>query len=184
MDQLLPDPARSLLAQLQEKLDPAAIVLDPSLLNAYAADATARGAVPLAVLRPKTTEEVSTILRRVNDLRQPIVVQGGRTGLSGASRPQAGEISLSLERMNGVEAIDRAAQTMIAGAGTPMQTIQQAAEEAISISAWILALAVLLQSAAISAPMLAASACCDMACTARRCWAWKPFSRTGPSYRP
>ncbi|AXV17975.1 FAD-binding oxidoreductase (plasmid) [Neorhizobium sp. SOG26] len=130
MDQLLPDPARSLLAQLQEKLDPAAIVLDPSLLDAYAADATDRGAVPLAVLRPKTTEEISTILRLANDLRQPIVVQGGRTGLSGASRPQAGEISLSLERMNGVEAIDRAAQTMIAGAGTPMQTIQQAAEEA------------------------------------------------------
>ncbi|MCK8779311.1 FAD-binding oxidoreductase [Rhizobium sp. NTR19] len=130
MDQLLPDPVRSLLAQLQEKLDPAAVVLDPSLLDAYAADATGRGAVPLAVLRPKTTEEVSTILRLANDLRQPIVVQGGRTGLSGASRPQTGEISLSLERINGVEAIDRAAQTMIAGAGTPMQTIQHAAEEA------------------------------------------------------
>ncbi|WP_217539476.1 FAD-binding oxidoreductase, partial [Stenotrophomonas sp. GbtcB23] len=69
-------------------------------------------------------------LSTASDLGQPLVVQGGRTGLSGASRPFAGEVSLSLERMSGVESLDTASQTMIVAAGTPLQVVQQAASDA------------------------------------------------------
>jgi len=127
---LSPDRVSRLVAHLQNKLDAAAILAGDAVSDGYAADATARGVRPLAVFRPRNTVDVSAILAVANELRQPIVVQGGRTGLSGASRPLAGEVSLSLERMSGVESIDVAAQTMIAGAGTPLQIVQKAAEDA------------------------------------------------------
>lgn len=118
------------LSRLEGRLDAAAILVGDAVSDGYAADATARGVRPLAVLRPRNTEDVSAILSAANELRQPIVVQGGRTGLSGASRPLDGEISVSLERMSGVETVDGAAQTMVVGAGTPLQVVQQAAEDA------------------------------------------------------
>jgi FAD/FMN-containing dehydrogenase len=43
-------------------------------------------------------------------------------------RPQ-GEVAVSLEKMNGIEEIDEQAMTMTVLAGTPLQTIQQAALE-------------------------------------------------------
>ncbi len=119
-----------LLARLERQLDHSAVLMGPDSGGAYLCDATAeKGARPPLVLRPRDTQQVSAILSAANELGQPIVVQGGRTGLSGASRPLAGEVSLSLERMSGVEMIDAAAQTMIAAAGTPLQVVQQAAED-------------------------------------------------------
>ncbi|MGO8528576.1 FAD-binding oxidoreductase, partial [Rhizobium ruizarguesonis] len=46
------------------------------------------------------------------------------------SRPVTDEVSLSLERISSIESIDTVAQTLIAGAGTPMQVVQQAASDA------------------------------------------------------
>lgn len=124
------DRVNRLVASLQDKLDPAAILVGEAVSEGYASDATARGDMPLAVFRPRDTGEVSLILAAANEIGQPIVVQGGRTGLSGAARPMAGEVSLSLERMSGIETIDKTAQTLIAAAGTPLQVVQQAAEDA------------------------------------------------------
>lgn len=85
--------------------------------------------MPDAVLRPKTTEEVSAILRQCNASGQPVVVQGGLTGLAGGATPSPGEVALSLENMTGIEEIDEQAMTMTVQAGTALQTIQQAALE-------------------------------------------------------
>lgn len=82
---------------------------------------------PNAVLQPATTEEVSGILRQCHHLHQAVVVQGGLTGLAGGATPTQGEVSLSLEKLNGIEEIDEHAMTMTVKAGTPLQTIQQAA---------------------------------------------------------
>ncbi|MFB9949524.1 FAD-binding oxidoreductase [Rhizobium puerariae] len=122
--------AGRLLSRLEGRLDAAGMLVGDAVSDGYAADATARGHRPVAVLRPRGTQDVSAILSAANEIGQPLVVQGGRTGLSGASRPLAGEVSLSLERMSGVESIDVAAQTMIVAAGTPLQVVQQAAEDA------------------------------------------------------
>lgn len=124
------DRVNRLLSRLEDRLDAAAILTGDAISEGYAADATARGVRPLAVLRPRNTEDVAAVLAAANELCQPIVVQGGRTGLSGASRPLAGEVSLSLERMSGIEPINIADQAMVAGAGTPLQLVQQAAEDA------------------------------------------------------
>jgi FAD/FMN-containing dehydrogenase len=86
--------------------------------------------MPLAVVRPVSVEEVATALRICNDHGQPVVPQGGMTGLAGGANPRAGDIALSLERLSGVEAIDAAAGTMTVLAGTVLEVAQKAAEEA------------------------------------------------------
>jgi FAD/FMN-containing dehydrogenase len=48
----------------------------------------------------------------------------------GGGLPQAGDLVLSLERLNGIEEIDLAAATMTVLAGTPLQTVQEAARQA------------------------------------------------------
>jgi FAD/FMN-containing dehydrogenase len=60
---------------------------------------------------------------------QPVVIQGGLTGLAGGATPQSGEIAISLERMNGIEELDATAMTVTALAGTPLQVLQDAAED-------------------------------------------------------
>ena len=86
--------------------------------------------VPRAVVKPRTTDDVATTLRLCNAARQRVVVQGGLTGLAGGATPQPGEIVLSLERLTGIEELDRNAQTLTVRAGTPLQTVQQAAADA------------------------------------------------------
>ena len=85
---------------------------------------------PLAVLRPGSTEEVSMALKTCYELGQPVVVQGGMTGLAGGATPQAGELALSLERLSGIEDLDATAMTITAFAGTPLQVLQEAAAQA------------------------------------------------------
>ncbi len=85
---------------------------------------------PAAVVRPASTAELSLALSVCNDLGQAVVIQGGMSGLSGGATPQPGEISVSLERMTGVEEIDRVGGTATVRAGTPLQVLQDAASEA------------------------------------------------------
>src|SRR5690349_24918883 len=84
----------------------------------------------LALAKPRTTQEVSSVLAACHALGLPVVPQGGRTGLAGGATPVDGAVILSLERMSGVLEIDSAAATLIAFAGTPLEAIQQAAREA------------------------------------------------------
>jgi FAD/FMN-containing dehydrogenase len=62
--------------------------------------------------------------------RQPVVTQGGLTGLTGGACLHGGEIALSLELMHGIVSIDAVSGTMTVLAGTPLQTVQTAADEA------------------------------------------------------
>jgi FAD/FMN-containing dehydrogenase len=83
-----------------------------------------------ALLLPRTTEQVSQALAICHAAHQPVVPQGGMTGLAGGAIPRATDIALSLERMTGVEEIDPAAATMTVLAGTTLQTAQEAAAQA------------------------------------------------------
>ena len=60
---------------------------------------------------------------------QPVVIQGGLTGLAGGATPMSGEMAISLERMNGIEELDATAMTVTALAGTPLQVLQDAADD-------------------------------------------------------
>ncbi|TDJ45420.1 MAG: FAD-binding oxidoreductase [Gammaproteobacteria bacterium] len=120
-----------LLTTLSRELGEDALLSGPELGDKYAVDFSGENPQkPLAVVLPGSTADVATILKHCSEARQPVVVQGGLTGLSGGATPQAGELALSLERMSGVESLDRASMTLTALAGTPLQVIQEAAEAA------------------------------------------------------
>ncbi|MGE0800843.1 MAG: FAD-binding oxidoreductase [Lautropia sp.] len=85
---------------------------------------------PWLVLRPADTAQVSRCLRLLHEAGQPTVPQGGMTGLVSAGTPADGEVVLSLRRMTAIEEIDGASATLIAQAGTPLQSVQEAADAA------------------------------------------------------
>jgi FAD/FMN-containing dehydrogenase len=85
---------------------------------------------PLAVVRPTSTEQVASALRLCNAHRCPVVPQGGLTGLAGGAVPTGNSVALSLERLVGVTQVDTAASTLTTSAGTTLEAVQQAAENA------------------------------------------------------
>lgn len=85
---------------------------------------------PNVVLRPASTAELSQIMQICHAASQPVVVQGGLTGLVGGALPEQGELVISLERMNQIERIDAKAGTITVQAGTPLQVVQEAADAA------------------------------------------------------
>lgn len=86
------------------------------------------GTIPLAVLRPATTDEVSRVLAICHAAGLPVVTQGGRTGLAQGQVPQPGEVVLSMERMTQIEAVDADAGTATVQAGVVLQTLQECVE--------------------------------------------------------
>jgi FAD/FMN-containing dehydrogenase len=85
------------------------------------------GPGPLALVRPRSVEQVAALLKVCHDARVAVVVQGGRTGLAGGATPLPGCVLLSLELMRGVIEIDPAAATITVWAGTTLQEVQEAA---------------------------------------------------------
>lgn len=80
---------------------------------------------PLAVMRPRSTEDVSKFLRLCHLAKVPVTTQGGMTGLVRATMPQAGEIVLSMERMNAIEEVDTGGGVVITQTGVPLQRLQE-----------------------------------------------------------
>jgi FAD/FMN-containing dehydrogenase len=87
------------------------------------------GKEPIALVRPRTTEEVSKILSICNERGQAVVPLGGMTGLVEGTQSNNMELAISLERMNQIEEIDVQSRTMTVQAGVPLQAAQEAAEE-------------------------------------------------------
>lgn len=120
----------NLIASLVELLDPSTVLTGADISEKYHADwSGADPCQPLALLKPKTTQQLSEIMALCHQHDQPVVIQGGLTGLAGGATPQSSEIAISLERMNGIEELDATAMTVTALAGTPLQVLQDAAED-------------------------------------------------------
>jgi FAD/FMN-containing dehydrogenase len=121
----------ALIDKLEELLGRDGLIRGSDISERYAVDFSGENAhAPAAVLRPRTTAEVAAILAECSAARQPVVVQGGMTGLCGGATPQGSEIGLSLERLTGIEELDRDSMTMTVLAGTPLQAVQEAAAAA------------------------------------------------------
>ncbi len=78
----------------------------------------------LALLRPKTTGDLSKMLQICNEFNQPVVPHGGLTNVVGGVVTKPHEIALSLERMNVIEEIDFQNKTVTVQAGVILQTLQ------------------------------------------------------------
>jgi FAD/FMN-containing dehydrogenase len=85
---------------------------------------------PRAVVLARSVVDVAAAVRVCHAHGQPIVPQGGLTGLVGGAAPGGDEVALSLERMTGIEEIDVDSATMTVLAGTPLEVAQEAAAAA------------------------------------------------------
>ncbi|KAF7310744.1 Actin interacting protein 2 [Mycena chlorophos] len=75
------------------------------------------------VLKPKTTQQVSAIVRYCAEHTIPIVPQGGNTGLVGGSIPLRDELVVSLANMNSVRSFDPVSGILVADAGCILQSL-------------------------------------------------------------
>ncbi len=111
---------------LSESLGPGAVLTGQDALDKAQSPWTRLGA-PIAVLRPRTTDEVSRILKAASQAGVAVVPWGGRTGLVDGARADEA-LALSLELMNAVEEIDPAAGIMRVQAGCVLQAACEAAD--------------------------------------------------------
>lgn len=120
--------ARFVLA-LSDIVGKAHVFTDPDITARYVIDWTGRWhGGTTAVVRPGRTEEVVGVMRLCREFGIGVVAQGGNTGLVGGSIPMHGEIVLSSERLDSIEAVDPIARTLAAGAGTTVAEAHSAAQ--------------------------------------------------------
>ena len=84
----------------------------------------------LALVRPRTSEEVAGVLRLCHAAGQSVIPVGGMTGLAGAHESGLEDIVLSTERMNRIESIDVDGRSMVVEAGAILQQVQEVAADA------------------------------------------------------
>jgi FAD/FMN-containing dehydrogenase len=82
-----------------------------------------------ALLRPRSTEQVSVAMKICYDHDQTVVAHGGLTGLVGGALTSPDDVVLSLERMNRIEEVNAVDRTMVVQSGAVLQTVQERAAE-------------------------------------------------------
>jgi FAD/FMN-containing dehydrogenase len=117
--------SEALIQALVDALPPGAVLTGDDA-KAQAVSSWSRMGQPIAVIRPGSTDEVSTVLRLCDEARQPVTAWGGKTGLVHGGFAD-GAIALSLDRMTALE-IDSIGGTLTAEAGCILQTAAEAAE--------------------------------------------------------
>ncbi len=97
---------------------------DASDLQAYGRDWTrVFTPAPTAIAFPRTTDEVSRLVKLASTHGVAMVPSGGRTGLAGGAVAAKGELVVSLERMRRMDAVDDLAGTVRVQAGAVTQTV-------------------------------------------------------------
>ncbi len=84
---------------------------------------------PEIVVKPKTTDEVSQIVRVCNDEKIPLTVRGSGTGLCGGSVPIYGGVILSFENMQRIIEIDTNNLTATVEAGVMLMDFYEGLKE-------------------------------------------------------
>jgi FAD/FMN-containing dehydrogenase len=82
-------------------------------------------------MRPRTTAELSEIVRICAESGVPVVPQGGNTGMTGGGQPHAdgSEVIVSTGRMRAIREVDPLGDTITVEAGVALAEIQQKARE-------------------------------------------------------
>ena len=122
-----PEPAalERFLAAARATVGDGEVVTDPDVTSAYATDWTRRWrGTTSAVVRPADTTEVAALVAAARDHGVGLVPQGGNTGLVGGSVPHAGEVVLSLRRLDALGPVDLLAGQVTAGAGVTLAALQ------------------------------------------------------------
>jgi FAD/FMN-containing dehydrogenase len=101
------------------------VLTDAGLRASYEVDWTGRfRGQARAVVRPADTAEVAAVVRMCAEEDVPICVQGGNTGLVGASVPTDGSVLLSTARLRDLEPVDEVSAQVTVGAGVSLAALQ------------------------------------------------------------
>lgn len=84
---------------------------------------------PTAIVFPKTTEEVQSVVRLANEMNFALVPSGGRTGLSAGAVATNGEVVVSFDYMNKILDFSASDQSVRCQAGVVTEQLQNFAEE-------------------------------------------------------
>ena len=103
---------------------------DDENLNKYAHDETENlHFLPDIVLKPRTSEEISAVMKICNNNKIPVTPRGAGTGLSGGALPHLGGVVISMERMNSILHIDERNLQVITEPGVITEVLQNAVKE-------------------------------------------------------
>ncbi|MGC2856399.1 FAD-linked oxidase C-terminal domain-containing protein [Novispirillum sp. DQ9] len=133
----MPEPDRAILANrtrivqdLRAIVPGEGVIADEDELRAYECDAlSAYRQLPLIVVLPETTEQVSAILRYCHRNNVKIVPRGAGTSLSGGSMPLADAITLGLGKFNRILEVDFDNRCVVVQPGVPNLAITKAVED-------------------------------------------------------
>ncbi|KAG8287826.1 D-2-hydroxyglutarate dehydrogenase, mitochondrial, partial [Homalodisca vitripennis] len=116
--------------QFESILGKERVLTDPDELDSYNVDwiKMVRG-YSSVVLKPKTTEEVSAILKVCNQHKLAVCPQGGNTGLVGGSVPVFDEVILSTSLMNQIIKINDIPGSIVCQAGCVLEALDTALAE-------------------------------------------------------
>jgi glycolate oxidase len=106
------------------------VIVDEETMSNYAHDETENlHFLPDVVIRPRTAEELSAIMRTCNEHRIPVTPRGAGTGLSGGALPNLGGVLISTERMNSILHIDERNLQVTTEPGVITEVLQNAVKE-------------------------------------------------------
>ncbi|MEO7264833.1 MAG: FAD-linked oxidase C-terminal domain-containing protein [Ferruginibacter sp.] len=84
---------------------------------------------PDIVIKPRTAEELSEVMKICNEHHIPVTARGAGTGLSGGALPQYGGVLVSFERMNSILEIDERNLQVTTEPGVITEVLQNAVKE-------------------------------------------------------
>ncbi|HVM97237.1 MAG TPA: FAD-linked oxidase C-terminal domain-containing protein [Candidatus Acidoferrales bacterium] len=107
-----------LLSDLRAIVGDDAVIAAPNELRVYECDGyTLERSVPEVVVLPRTTEQVSRLLRLLDKERVACVPRGAGTGLSGGCLPVEAPVMIGTSRMKAIRSIDRVNRRAVVEAG-------------------------------------------------------------------
>ncbi|HEY0298769.1 MAG TPA: FAD-linked oxidase C-terminal domain-containing protein [Arachidicoccus sp.] len=119
-----------LLQQFKSIIGDSYVLVDDETLQHYSHDETEKlSYLPSVVLKPRTTQEISRVMKLCNDNKISVTPRGAGTGLSGGALPNLGGVVLSTERMNRILEVDERNLQVITEPGVVTEELQNAVKE-------------------------------------------------------
>ena len=117
-------PKNNIINLFAEILDPSSILSGDELKSRfYHIWKTDISLESLCLLLPKSSKEISSILKICNDNNQEIIIHGGLTNLVGSTISNKTQVVISLERMNKIIEIDEQGKTVTCESGAIIEDI-------------------------------------------------------------
>lgn len=122
--------SHDLIEQLRNAVPEARVLTEPGDLETYGKDWTRQFAPrPLAIVMPRDTNQVQSIVRFANEHHLALVPSGGRTGLSAGAVAANGELVVAFDLMNKISEFSASDRTVRCQAGVVTGQLQSFASD-------------------------------------------------------